>query len=503
MAASKRARKIRKAEEFDGVRLASALRPPIPVSDAHAWSLAEIRDARDQQMNGQFFKPVQLAAAFRTCPALAAPFKNRLAPERVLGIELVPAKGARGEAVGREGDALFGKDGVCFAPGARADILGCLVNHGIAIGVNTAVPREDGSRVDFFHAYWPLEWVRWYPTWLNPDGSRGALVTQVDPHTPESELQRDAPSIFSTALVPITHGDGRWVIYQHHQEKPWTQDAAVLWAALLWAANAHANRDWSRGSTSHGNAKVVGEMPEGMALADEDGALTVQAKAFLDLLQAIASLDMPVGIRPAGSKTELLTNNSPAWQVWKELADKTDKYAARGYLGTDGTMGSQGGAPGVDIAALFGVATTIVQGDLACLERGIREGVIEPWAAMNFGDSSLAPGRHYMIPDADAEGVVAAYASRSKAFHEDVAQRKALGYVVDAATLATLAEKYDVLAPVLPESSEAPTVTLAPRMRADGTPDPSSNMTGSELEAKKAQAQPPAPAAPVPLRAVP
>lgn len=467
-------------------------------------------------------RPVQLAAAFRTCPALAAPFKNRLAPERVLGIELVPAKGARGEAIAREGEALYGQKGVGFAPGARADILGCLVNHGIAIGVNAAVPREDGSRVDFLHSYWPLEWVRWYPTWLNEDGTRGALLTQVDPETPEGAVESGSP--FSTSLVPIVHGDGRWTVYQQHQEKPWTQDAALLWAALLWAANAHANRDWSRGSTSHGNAKVVGEMPEGMALADESGQLTPQAKAFLDLLQAIASLDMPVGIRPAGSKTDLLTNNSTAWQVWKELADKTDKYAARGYLGTDGTMGSQGGAPGVDIAALFGVATTIVQGDLACMERGVREGVIEPWTAVNFGDSSLAPQRRYMIPDADTEAVIKAYGERSKAFHEDIEKRKAHGYVLDQAATTALAEKYDVIAPVLPaESAKAPSIQLAPTdvarvvtearasaglgplMLPSGQQDPDGALSVEQYsERKKAQAQPAplAPAAVPPLRAV-
>ena len=50
-------------------------------------------------------------------------------------------------------------------------------------------------------------------------------------------------------------------------------------------------------------------------------------------------------------------------------------------------MVSQGGGPGIDIATLLGVSTVKVQGDLEALQRGFRTGVLEPWCAINFGDS--------------------------------------------------------------------------------------------------------------------
>jgi hypothetical protein len=45
-----------------------------------------------------------------------------------------------------------------------------------------------------------------------------------------------------------------------------------------------------------------------------------------------------------------LVNSSQAWEVWAKLAEVAERRAARIYLGTDGVLGAQGGAPGVDIS---------------------------------------------------------------------------------------------------------------------------------------------------------
>ena len=515
MATAKRAKKIRSASEFNPARLSAALRPPMPGLGAYSWTLDEIRDARDQQLRGQFCTPARMAESMRTDDALFTAYENRLAPARCIGVEMVPAAGAGGKRIAAEAEALFGQNGVGVRSDALADINGCLANHGLAVGVCTHTARADGSRVDVELHSWPIEYVRYDPVLRS-------LVTQIDPATPAEQVAREAGTDrYSTIEIPITHGDGRWVVFQKHEYEPWKQEACILSAALIWARHAHAVRDWARGSSSHGNAKVVGEMPEGMALSDEDGALTVQAAAFLELLQAIASLDMPVGIRPAGSKTDLITNTSTAWQVWDALAINAEKAAARIYLGTDGMLGSVGGAPGVDIATLFGVAVTKVQGDLACLERGLMTGVIEPWAAVNFGSSALAPRRRYLMPDADEQAMREAYGKRSADFHADIKARRDAGHVIDQALLDELASRYDVIAPQLPvESSKAPSIALAPTdiarvvsvnearasaglgvlLLATGQPDPLGVITVEEFSAKKAaQAAAPAPATPAPV----
>lgn len=434
-AASKRARKLRDAAEFDSGRLAAAVNPPKTNVGAVAWSLADIFSARDQQMAGRFYRAARLAESMRTDDALAVAFENRLAPQRCIPVCIKPAKGARAASISNEAEALFGQNGVGLRPETLADIHGCLVNHGVAFGVNVATPREDGSRVDVEMHAWPIEYVRW-------DSFKQCFVTQTE-EGPEED---------------IVHGDGRWVVFSEHEHEPWKY-GALLPAAVVWARHAFAIRDWSKASVSHGNAKVFGTMPEGVALQNEDGSLTDEAAGFLELLKAAASADTPAGIKPFGSEIDYLTNNSTAWQVWQELVTNAEKAAARIYLGTDGTLGTQGGAPGVDIQALFGVALTRVQGDLACLERSILTGVIEPWCAINFGDSTLAPSRVYEVPDADEDARRASFATRNQALFADVKAAKEAGFAMTPEYVADLAKQHGVPAPPIAAASAAAPAT--------------------------------------------
>ena len=463
MPASKRARKIRVSTDFDLARLKNGVLEPTSYGGAYGWDLQSIRDARDQQMLGIFSGPSRLADAMRTDDALFVAFENRLAPQRCLKVSIVPAKGPRGGSIAQEAEALFGENGIAVRPDTMSDIVGTLANHGVAFAHVTWTPRDDGSRWDCEVNAWPIEFVRWDPIGRT-------FETQVDQTSMAEALASGAKS---TSSVPITHGDGRWIVFRKHELSPWKHEACILPAALVWARHAFALRDWSKGSASHGNAKVVGEMPEGVDLQGVDGGMTSEAAAFLELLTSIASQDQPVGIRPAGSKTEFLSNSSGAWQVWNELAANAERAAARIYLGTDGILGAVGGAPGVDVAALFGVATTKVQGDLAALERGILTGVIEPWCAVNFGDSSLAPQRIYVIPDADADAVKANFATRQTAFHADVKAYRENGFDITQNLIDEIAKLHDVpafaLAPVVEpvaavtEQPAAPTALRAVR----------------------------------------
>ena len=453
MAASRRARKIRQSSDFSLDSLRRMVRSPLVPAAAYSWELEGIMSARDAQIMGRFNAPCRLAVAMRTDDALAVAFKNRLAPQRALSVDIKAAPGPSGAQIAREAEALFGQEGIGLTTETLADINGDLANHGLAIGYNTWNVRDDGSRIDVEHHSWPLDWVWYHPT------SR-VLVTHLDCMpvigVPPFELQPFAQSLpgsgimgFSGGtLVPIIHGDGRWVIYRAHEHMPWKQDAAILSASLVWARHAFGMRDWAKGSASHGNAKVVGEMPEGsdMQKMSDDGTtmvLTPQAQEFLGLLQDVASLDCAVGIKPAGAKVDYLTNGSRAWEVWRELTANAEKAAARIYLGTDGTLGAQGGAPGVDIASLFGVATTIVQGDLGAITRGARSGIIEPWTALNFGDSRQAPTRCYAIVDPDEQELITEKRARTTAYVEALATLQGSGIQLTQEIADELADQYE------------------------------------------------------------
>ena len=430
MPRSRKAQAIRSNSEFNLAQLARLLVPPKSNAGAYAWDLTRIQQARDAQMRGEFALPAQIARAFRTDDALYTAWQTRMSPEAALAVEVVPAPGVRGESIGAEGEALFGASGIGLRPETRQDILDNVVNNGIGIGYNHHKPREDGSRVDIEVTHWPIEHVRW-------DETKRTLVTRVDPSTGMHE-------------VPITHGDGTWIVFSKTKSEPWTKHACVLPASLVWSRHAFGIKDWSSASYSHGNAKVTGELPPEFAFQNEAGELSAQALGFLEILKSITSPEALAAIIPPGAKLNMLANPSTAYQIWTDIVLNTERASQRIYCGTDAALGSPGGAPGVDILSLFGVSNTIGEGDLGALTRGFQEGAIDVWAALNFGDSALAPRFRYLIPNVDEQAERTAYAERMSAFLDALGKIKALGLPITADYLRILAERYAVDAPAMP-----------------------------------------------------
>ena len=161
MAKSKKARKVRKRKDFDLGRLRRQLEAAMNVTRAYSWDLESIMRARDDQIAGRFAQPVRLAAALRTDGALYTAWRNRIAPQQSIGVELKPAGSGRATSVAGEAAALFGSAGIGLTLATRKQLHGTLANHGVAVGVNDWQPREDGSRVDVYHRAWPLDYVWW------------------------------------------------------------------------------------------------------------------------------------------------------------------------------------------------------------------------------------------------------------------------------------------------------------------------------------------------------
>jgi hypothetical protein len=479
-APSKRAKKIRVASDFDLIRLAAEMRPPKVSTGLYAWELDSIRRARDEQMLGRFELPARLAEATWTDYAIFSAFLNRLAPQRGLPIALKPPNdSARAARVLSEAEALFGKNGVGISPDTLSDIDGALANHGVAFAINVVTPRDDGSRIDFEVKTWPIEFVRWDP-------SRRAFRARLEGGCEET----------------ICHGDGRWIVFQMHEHEPW-KHGSILPAGMLWADHAIGVRDRSHAGTIRGNGKYVGTLPEGIALQDEEGKLTPEAAAFVQLMRDLASVESPVGLKPFGAVLDLIVDNSQGWQIFKEIIDGGDKAADKIYIGRDSTAASAGG-DGVEF--MFGVRDDIVEGTCNAISRGLLEGTIEPWAALNYGDSQLAPTRVYLLPDADQDARLKSLAERTKAFYDAIDQAKKNGFEVDQAYVDALAKEFDIKAPKLPtQAAKGPSVTLAPTdvakvtkvnearasaglealTKPDGSPDPDGELMVSTFAAKQ------------------
>ncbi len=471
--------RVRRKEEFSGKAPVVAPRRQAPVG---CWTLEAIRDARDAQMRGHFKQAVRLCEAMRTEPAIFTARLNRLAPIQSIATKLEPVKSARGEAVARRAAAgVFASK--LMLEGAEAT----LVEHGIAILQITQVTNDEGTKVDFHIAEWPLEHVKW-------NTSRECLET----------------STRNGGMRDIVHGDGEWIVIKKFEILPWTQEAVLLPAAMLWAGIAYGLSDWAGALRSHGQAKMAAQLPEGSALQErgEDGAIALgpEAAATLQTLQDMVSGEAGAGIFMAGTKVDFLANGSNAWQVFDNFISNREKSAARIYNGTDATMGSAGGAPGVDISILFGVASTKVQGDFEAIEQAMNTGAYQPWCAINEGDSKLAPSLKFLIPDPDASAKSAEESARMDRLFAALEKYKAQGMQITQEVVAALCALFGVLVvPVLASGDTkavpielAPTdvakiVRVGPALRSLGLElfgDERDNMTITELdEANKAKAE--------------
>lgn len=424
--------KVRERDEFKGEG-SVARTAPRRDQPATCWGLEAIRAARDDQLRGVFKRPVEMAKHMRTDDALYVAYHTRLAPQASVLRSLVPASGVRGRNVLKKATAS-----VQIPGSVLMSIHGTLADHGIAIGYNEHVVSDDGSRVDFRLTEWPLEHVRY-----------NSSTEQLETPT------RNGPTI------PIVHGDGRFTVFRKFHTQPWTQEAAVLPGAFVWASHATVLSDWNQSGTAHGMSKLIGRLPAGVPIGTAD-TLTPEAAAFLRTLQDLVNGNSAAGVVPAGSETDWVSDSSTAWQIFSELAADRKKAAARIYLGTDAILGSVGGAPGVDIAALLGLASSKLQGDFECLEQAIRSGVLEPWAAINEGDSRYAPWLVYKLPDTDAIRRAEEQAKKRSVFFATIKEYKDAGMLLDQPTIDLLARDYGVV--------PAPRLAAAPRVSIEFAP---------------------------------
>jgi hypothetical protein len=446
-ARSRKAEKTRTAAEFDIRALQQALTiPPGSGVPLTSWTLAEIMSARDMQLRGDFRLPAKMAEVMRTDDALYVARENRLAPLRCIKAEIVPAgESPKAKQIAGEAASLFGQRGLGATSDTISSIGSSLVDHDLAFAQTIPRVREDGSRTDLEVLSWPIEHVRW-------DAHERCFKTRVDVSVLPPELANVG------AEVPIVHGDGRWLIFQRYEVDPF-KHAALLAAAIVWARHAYAARDWAKGSVAHGLVKALGTMPDGVPLKDSSGA-TPEALAMIELMKGFVSSDAPAGLKPFGSTVEFVNNGSNAWEIFAKLIENAEKAAARIYLGTDGVLGAGGGAPGVDIQALFGVAATKVESDLACISRGLQT-AIDIWTAMNFGDSKLSPTRRYLVPDADADATRESTSKRRTAFFADVKAARETGFDVTQDFVDALAASYGIKPPTLKLAAPEPSAGVA------------------------------------------
>jgi len=216
----------------------------------------------------------------------------------------------------------------------------------------------------------------------------------------------------------------------------------------------------------------------------ESGAIVLndEASAFLQMMQDVVSGDAVAAVRPAGSKTDVLANASTMWQVFSELIIDRKKAAMFVYVGTDAPLGAAGGAPGVDIASLFGIVSTKLQGDFDAIEQALNTGFYPVWTAINCGDSRYAPRLEYVLPDPDASKKSEEQAQKRTRLFDTLDRMRALNLEITQEIVNAMAADYGVSPAPLLGASGAAQLQL-----------PDTAIPGTVLghEARKAQGLPP------------
>lgn len=423
--------KARTSEDYPRKDL--TVREPRRKTPSVAWPLSEVRAARDAQLRGNFRISSKLADAILLDDAIHVAYQNRVAPLNALPVRLMSSGGARGDRAKK-----LAQKHITTPRAVLTGIGGTIAMHNVAFGHITQETNDEGTLVSMRLEEWPIEHVRW-------DCTDWTYKTYVD----------------GGVEVPIIHGDGEWIVFNRDAVDPFKK-AALCPAALIFSAHLDAVRSWSAAANAHGQAKILGKLQEGVPTQDENGNLTPDADYLLGMLTDMVSGDIGAGLLPANTEAEFLTNGSSAWQVFSELAQNREKAAARVFLGTDGALGSQGGAPGVDVAELFGVATTKTQGDVALVQDGLHSGLYVPFTAINLGDSRYAPRLEFEMPDVDADQRVQQRADARDAMFDAIKAYKENGLELNQEVVDEIAKDYNLPAPKLAGLSNQVSIALAP-----------------------------------------
>ncbi len=422
MAASKRARRIRKQEEFELVRMVRPATVPRRNNGLGGWDADSILAAREAQQRGDYRRPSQLVAALQTDPAIYSARKNRLAPTGGLGVAVEAGSDTvRGRAIRDEAEALFGAKGVGLSQPTVESLHGALADHGEAVGVLVWTPRADGSRVDVQILAWPMDHVR-------HEQHTGRMLALHEDGTQEE----------------IVHGDGRWLVIRSSEIRPY-EYGAVVPLARIFEQRAYGSRDRGLAAGSIGTPKINGTLPEGVSIASPEG------QAFYSGVENMHGM-LPYMVGPYGSKVEMLGGGSAQHQIFADILSSGASEASRVYLGSDEPGATEGGSNYIRSQRLFGVRNDVVESDLRALELGIDSGAILPWTAVNFGDSTLAPTRRWQMPDPDQDARLDSVGRRRQAFYADMKAARESGIMVDQAYVDDLAREYGIKAPRLTQS---------------------------------------------------
>lgn len=397
---------------------------PFPIQPfPEDWTLEKIRAARKRHDIGIFSETVRLRDVLTVDPRVESGLMQRCATPIGLTVDVTPAKARGGKGVSAnvaaEVKSWFKRGSKVAGHAVRRKILEDLVMGGVAIAQLhwRFEPDEALWYVDRIEP-WPLEF-----TWYNPALTALQIITTDGLYTPR-------------------HGDGKWIVIEPYGTKSWLH-GAVRALSMPWADRAFGVRYRAAAAARQGGTAPIGELPEGIPINSDDG------KQFQRLVKALWQ-GRPWGVKPFGSKLELLEAKTNAWQIFNDIVKTSDADIAIALLGQDATQakGSVYTSP-----QFKGVRFDYAQNDAQALDGAFETGAALPYVAVNYG-TEFCPSIESAVPDPEEADRRAAVARNYEAFGRGVVSLRSAGAKVTAEDWERMGDEYGITPPKLEKDLE-------------------------------------------------
>lgn len=223
--------------------------------------------------------------------------------------------------------------------------------------------RPEGTRWTPTLQVWDPQFVYWNWTWRDY-----AILTQED------------------GIQKMGDKPGQWFVYSPKGRYLAWKTGLIRALAIIFLIRWWAYRDWARYSEKHGLPIVKAIVPKGA-----DKQVKDQYFGALAMLGTENTIKCEQGGKgEAKFDAELLEPTANTWAGFKALIEQCDSSIAILVLGQNLTTEVKGGsyaAAGVHER----VRADFLHSDAETLSSFLREQVLKPWAAFNFGDPELAP----------------------------------------------------------------------------------------------------------------
>lgn len=337
------------------------------------WSVHHLRRALRDQVIGVFDAPGQLADA-------------------ILGDDRVQA------TIGSRISGLFGREVIFEASNDRAVKGSRAAKEALDAWVECWPRLATAAALTEMQAYTIL--MGWEPAQLLWDTTEEVWQPVLRPWHPRFTYYhwelRHYIAISQDGQIPITPGDGKWVLHAPFGEyRGWIR-GAIRACAEPWLMRHWAFRDWARYSEKHGIP-----ITKAMAPAASDEVQRDNFEKAVAQLGSESTILLAQGVDGSNSyDIQFAEPQDNSWQSFPGLIDRCDMSIVLAILFQNLTTEVNGGSFAATTAHM-----DIRQGGLEFDNNAwrytIRQQIARPFCEFNFGDPRLAPWTKYDVTPRD------------------------------------------------------------------------------------------------------